>query len=325
MRRETFTTRSGTTPAVIVRWTGLALVLACAVGCSSVNKLAINKVADALASGGSSFSSDEDPDLIKAAAPMSLKMMESLLAETPRHTGLLLATARGFTEYAFAFVDEDGDELEEKDYAASTALHIRAKRLYIRARDYGLRGLEVGHPGIAKVLRSDAKAAVRPLKKSDVPLMYWTAAAWASAITLSKDNPEIVADQPAVEALIDRALELDEAYDDGALHSFLITYETARQGAKGAAAERSRRHLDRAMELSKGQSASPLVAFAENVCVKTQNVKEFKSLLNQALAINADARPEWRLENLVMQRRAKWLLSRTEDLFLDTGPLVKPK
>ncbi|MBI3875303.1 MAG: hypothetical protein HY300_04975, partial [Verrucomicrobia bacterium] len=242
------------------------------------------------------------------------------------HTGLLLATARGFTEYAFAFVDEEGDELEEKDYAAATALHTRAKRLYLRARDYGLRGLEVGHPGITKALRADAKAAVRPLKKSDVPLMYWTAAAWASAITLSKDNPEIIADQPAVEALIDRALELDEAYDDGALHSFLITYETVRQGAKGAAAERSRRHFDRAMELSKGQSASPFVAFAENVCVKSQNVKEFKSLLTRALAINADAKPEWRLENLVMQRRAKWLLARTEELFLDAGPAAeKPK
>lgn len=303
----------------------LALALPLLTGCAAIRHAALNKVADTLAAGGSAFSSDEDPDLIKAAAPTSLKVMESLLAETPRHAGLLLATARGFTEYAFGFVDEEADEMEEKDFTAASALHARARRLYVRARNYGLRGLEVSHPGITKALRAEAKAAVRPLKKSDVPLMYWTAAAWASAITLGKDNPDLVADQPAVEALIDRALELDEAYDDGALHSFLIAYESARQGAKGDSAERSRRHFARAMELSQGQSASPLVALAENVCVKAQNVREFKALLARALAINVDARPEWRLENLVMQRRAKWLLSRTEELFLDAGPVEKPK
>jgi predicted anti-sigma-YlaC factor YlaD len=40
--------------------------------------------------------------------------------------------------------------------------------------------------------------------------------------------------------------------------------------------------------------------------------------LNQALAINPDAKPEWRLANLVMQRRARWLLARTDELFLLT-------
>jgi predicted anti-sigma-YlaC factor YlaD len=39
-------------------------------------------------------------------------------------------------------------------------------------------------------------------------------------------------------------------------------------------------------------------------------------LLKQALAIDPDARPEWRLSNIVMQRRARWLLSREEELFV---------
>ena len=68
--------------------------------------------------------------------------------------------------------------------------------------------------------------------------------------------------------------------------------------------------------LSSGQEASPLVSLAESVSVREQNLIEFKSLLNRALAINPDARPEWRLVNLVMQRRARWLLARTDQLFL---------
>ncbi len=301
----------------------LGFVLAASTGCS-FRQFAINKVGDALARGGDSFGSDEDPDLIRDAAPTSLKLMESLLAETPRHEGLLLATARGFTQYAFAFVESPADEAEEKDFATASALHQRAKRLYLRARDYGLRGLEVRHTGIAAALRSDPKSAAARLAKRDVPVMYWTAAAWASAITLGKDQPDLVADQPAVEALVDRALELNEAYEDGALHAFLISYETARQGAKGDAAARSRSHLDRAVQLSKGQLASPFVAFAEGVCVQKQDVKEFRSLLERALRVDVNARPVWRLENLVMQRRARWLLSRVEDLFLDASPAPSP-
>ena len=72
-----------------------------------------------------------------------------------------------------------------------------------------------------------------------------------------------------------------------------------------------------ALQLSSGQQASPFVSLAESVSVREQNLIEFKSLLNRALAINPDARPEWRLENLIMQRRAKWLLTRTDELFLN--------
>jgi len=48
-------------------------------------------------------------------------------------------------------------------------------------------------------------------------------------------------------------------------------------------------------------------------------------LLHQALAINPDAKPEWRLANLVMQRRAKWLLARTDQLFLRASPTGEGK
>ena len=70
------------------------------------------------------------------------------------------------------------------------------------------------------------------------------------------------------------------------------------------------------MALSGGKEAAPLLAMAESVAVQKQDVKEFDSLLQQALAINPDANPETRLVNLVMQRRARWLLSRKSDLFL---------
>src|SRR2546422_447587 len=291
------------------------VLLATGSGCS-MKKVAINKLSNALANSGSTFASDDDPELIQAAVPFSLKLIESLLAESPRHRGLLLAASGGFTPYAYAFPQQEADEMEDRDLAKATALRTRARRLYLRARNYGLRGLEVKHTEFSDALRRDAKAALRIATKADVPLLYWTGVSWGAAISLSKDNPDLVADQPIVEALIDRALELDEKFDSGAIHSFLITYEASRPGVEGDFAMRSRKHFDRAMELSGGYLAGPLVSMAEAVSVQKQDRKEFQSLLERAVAIDVNVRPELRLANLVMQRRARWLLARVDELFL---------
>ncbi len=294
----------------------LLLVWIAGSGCSLVRRAALGQVADAVAGSGTTFASDDDPDLVKAAVPFSLKLVESLLAESPEHQGLLLAAARGFTQYGYGFVQQEADELEAKDLAAAEVLRTRARRLYLRARNYGLRGLDAGHAGFSTALRANPGAAVGAATAADVPLLYWTAASWGAAISLSKDNPELVAELPAMEALIDRALALDESYGRGAIHGFLISYEMSRQGAAGDPAARARAHFERAMALSGGADAAPLVALAEAVAVQQQNVKEFESLLTRALTINPDAHPETRLQTLIMQRRARWLLSRKTELFL---------
>ena len=295
----------------------IALTAALSTGCSA-RRFAVNRFGNALAGSGATFASDDDPELIKAAAPFSLKLMESLLAESPRHRGLLLASASGFTQYSYAFVQQEADELEPRDLAAATALRDRSRHLYLRARDYGLRGLEVRYRGITAQLRQDPKRAMGRVKATaDVPVLYWTAAAWGSAISVSKNDPEMVADVPVVEAVVDRALALDEAFDAGAIHVFLITFELARKGATGDPVERARQHFDRAVELSHGQQAAPYVAWAEQVSVGRQNRPEFEARLHQALAVDVNARPEWRLQNLVLQRRARWLLSRTDELFVE--------
>jgi predicted anti-sigma-YlaC factor YlaD len=293
----------------------LILVGLLAQGCS-VQRFAVNRVGDALAGGGIAFASDDDPELVKAAAPFSLKLMETLLAENPRHEKLLLATASGFMQYAYAFVQQEADKAADIDFAESERLNRRVRGLYLRSRDYALRGLELRHRGIVDKLRQDPEAALRVAGKSDVPLLYWMAASWGAAISVSKDDPDLIADQPIVEALIDRALELDAEFGSGAIHAFLISYEMARQGAEGSPEKRSREHFRQAIAMSQGQLVGPYVTFAESVCVQQQNVDEFTTLLGEALAVDVDARPEWRLENLVMQERAGWLLAKTDELFL---------
>src|SRR5262249_55111613 len=133
----------------------------------------------------------------------------------------------------------------------------------------------------------------------------------------SRTDPEMIAQIPIVEALIGRVLELDETWGQGAAHEFLIGFEGARPAAPAAVVHaRLREHFERARELSKGARASVLVAYAEASSVKSQRRDEFQALLQKVLAVNVDAHPETRLANLVAQRRARWLLGRTDELFL---------
>lgn len=297
---------------------GLMILISLALlpGCS-VRRLAVNSLGDALASGTSGYARDDDPELVKQAIPFGLKTIEGLLEESPRHRGLLVAATSGFTQYSYAFVQCEADYIENTDLQQATAMRARAARLYRRAMDYGFRGLEVEHPGFQADLRKEPQSAVAKMQKKDVPLLYWTAAAWAARISLNKEDPELSADLTLTEAMMHRALELDESFGDGSIHDFFIAYEGSRQGTAGGSVEEARRHFDQAMRISRGKRVGPLVAYAEDVLVGTQDRGEFEKMLNQALAFDPDTEPSERLPNLVAQKRARWLLSEINTLFLE--------
>ena len=276
----------------------------------------INKVGDAFVSGNSVYATDDDPDLVWEAVPFGLKTIEGLLMQAPKNKKLLLAASSGFTQYGYGHLQQDADFLEANDLAAATALRTRARKMYRRALDYGFRGLEIDIPNFRTQLQKDPQAAVNKLRKTHVPLLYWTANAWGAAISISKDDPELAADQNLVEALMRRALALDEAWGRGSIHDFFIAYEGGRASI-GGSLTKAREHLERAMQLSQGTRVAPLVSYAETVCVSAQNKKEFQSLLEEALAFDTNKAPETRVANLIAQQRAQWLLGRITELFVE--------
>jgi predicted anti-sigma-YlaC factor YlaD len=272
----------------------LCVAMVAASGCS-LRQYAASSVGDALAEGGEVYAADDDIDFVGAATPFGLKTIESLLETVPEHKGLLLAAARGFTQYAYVYVQLPAEDAEDRDVAYAYRQLERARRLYVRARNYGLRGLKVA--------------------PDDVALLYWTGVAWTAAISLSKDSPAEIAGLRDADALIQRAVALDVDFDRGTLHTFLIAYEMARPNAGAGAAKLARSHFDRAVALSRGHQAAPFVSLAESVSVPRRDRAEFERLLGRALAVDPDAEPQWRLANLVMQRRARQLLAHADELF----------
>ncbi|MCA1827551.1 MAG: TRAP transporter TatT component family protein [Myxococcales bacterium] len=283
-----------------------------ALACSP-KRYALQKAADALdsTSEGGAFARDDDPELVRDAVPFALKSMESLADQLPDDAGLRIGMARGFTQYGFAFVEQPAE------LGGNIADMARARRFYLRARAYGLEGMKIVRGVTEDELRKSPVQAAAKFEKDDVPLIYWTIAPWALAIAANKRDLELVGDVPAVAALLDRALALDESYDQGALHEFAITFDPARP--EGATPEKQKAHFDRALALAQGEKISPLVTYAEAVSGPAQKKAEYEALLKQAASFDVDqpkARKN-RLANILSQRRAAYLLKHEDDVFPD--------
>ena len=280
----------------------------------SLKQRAVNTLADVLAESEVVYLSDEDPELVAEALPFNLKTIETLLQSSPDHRGLLLSAATGFTFYAYGFVEPRADRIEDEDFEQAEVIRDRAARLYWRAYRYGIRGLEVEHPGFGKTLSIEPETTAAELTLEDVPLALWTAAALGGAIGVSKDDPEATADIAVVGALLNRCLELDSDYGEGILYELLVIYESQRVGGS---MDTATEYYQRALELSQGTRCSTWLLWAENISVPEQDLKEFKELLAKVLSFDVDTNPEDRLLNILAQRRALWLQGRLDELFLE--------
>jgi hypothetical protein len=215
----------------------------------------------------------------------------------------------GFTQYAYAFVSFEAERIEAKDAKAAHDLRERAARLYLRAQRHAMAALERGQPGFRKALESNNPADWPQLKGEQVGLAYWAAASWGGFISLSKDQPEAVADLPLAVRLAQWAYAKDAGFGSGSLASLMGSFELARAGGSTAQALK---YFDQAIALGQARSAGPLVAKAEGIALPQGDRAAFEALLGQALAIAA-AHPD--MQNAVMRERALWLLSNADDLF----------
>ncbi|TDI23531.1 MAG: hypothetical protein E2P06_09480 [Acidobacteria bacterium] len=289
----------------------ISLALLASAGCS-LRSMAVNAIVPVLANQDV-YLSEEDPELVRESLPFLLKTIESIIQSSPGHHEALVSACSGFTLYGNAFIQMDADLAEWDDYGRALELRGRAARYYVRARDYCLRSLELTYDGIGEGLRQDPVAALEVTDVEDVEVLYLLGAAWGLAISNTM-APALVADLPAVRALMARALVLDADYDRGAIHEALIILESL-PAEVGGSPERAREHFDRAVELSGGLASAPYVSYAVGILQPAEERVAWKRMLEQALAIDPDEDTSLRLMNLVNQKRARTLLDHIDDLF----------
>ncbi len=266
----------------------------------------VNGVADSLASQGRA----EEDDLLLArdAAPFYLKLSESVLRQTPAHLPLAESAAAGFVQYAYAFVAFEADKLQTTDARAAQALNERAARLYARARGHALTALAARHPGLLRALAAGQGQALH-LASDEIGVAYWAAAAWAAQISLSKDQPDVVADLPSAVRLATLAWQAEPGHGQGALASLMGTLEASRPGGDAALAQR---YFEQAVQFAGGRDPGVWVAQAEALAQPAGDRARFEALLRRALEVQPAQR---NLQTELMRQRAQWLLATVDERF----------
>jgi predicted anti-sigma-YlaC factor YlaD len=252
---------------------------------------------------------EDDIYLARDASAFYLKLSESVLRETPGNLKLAESVAAGFTQYAYAFVSFEADKIQSKDAKAAQQMKERAARLYARAHRHAMLALETSTPGFTKALTQAGPSPTLRLTDAQVGVAYWAAAAWGGMISLSKDDPDTVADLPLAMKLARIAWETRPDHGRGSLSSLMGTFEAASPGGSLTLAEK---YFDQAIAQSKGQSAGPWVAKAESIAMAKNDPKSFERWLKEAIRISDAHR---HLENEVMRARAAWLLDTMDDLY----------
>lgn len=278
------------------------LALALLAGCS-LRSIAVRSAAEILPRGIAAFYEEPDPALAREAMGSQLKLVEVLLKNDPGNPELLLAAAQGFGGYAFLFLEDEAPD--------------RAKRIYARGRDFGIRAL-------GKVLpaRFDREpdlgkfsAMLGKVGKRDAGLLFWTAYAWGGWADLSRNDPQALADLPKVEAMMRRVEELSPGYFFGGPDLFFGAYYGSRPRILGGDPEKSRSHFERAVAASDGKFLMARVLYAQFYGVPSGDRELFRRSLEAALAGSPADLPEQRLANEVARIRARKLLEAIDELF----------
>ncbi len=282
-----------------------ALFLSFLTGCAVQSHL-LNNAGELLSK--ETVTDDEDLELLQHASAYHLKVSQALLQEIPDHVKLAESVTRGYTQYAYVYLMDEADRTESEGIQKANQLRSRAAKMLLRAKSLGLQTLSRRYPlwdASAQDKKSSASIEIAP---ADVGLAYWTMTAWAGAISLSKDSPDIVADLPQVLKLAEATWIANPRFDKGGLASMMGTLELARPGGNLG---RAQAYFDSAIEWRLDQ-ISPFVAKAENWAVAANNKDAFIQLLTQAIELGKDKSD---LSNVIMVRRARWLLESSDNLF----------
>jgi len=123
-----------------------------------------------------------------------------------------------------------------------------------------------------------------------------------------------VADMPRVEVLMQRVVELDETYQNGAAHLYLGGLATVLPPALGGRSEVGKTHFERAIALSEGHNLLAKVLYAKNYARGVFDRELHDRLLNEVLAADPSYKG-WTLSNVMARREAEALLQSADEYF----------
>ncbi len=292
--------------------TGLSLL---ATNCS-VRSIAVQQMGELVAAGVPAFEKDDDLELISQALPGNIKLLEAMLESDPKNKDIPAILSQMYASYTFAFLEGN---LENPKFQGKDALKERVNRLYKRAIGYGERSLKARSSGCEKGLTvvAELDSCLSKLDKDDVPALYWYGFALAAYINQNMDSMAALAEGPKMEKIMSRVVTLDENYNFGTSHLFLMLYYGARPAMMGGSFAKAETHYKALQKIAGPQFLLADVFRARFVLVQQQDRDGFEKSLKAVLASTPQQDQESRLNlyNSLAKSRAKLYLTSVDEYF----------
>lgn len=280
------------------------LILAALAACSSKNPGSYTTATaaaaadvdpdDALERADALWAERVEPDKLKA----SLDAYAQVVAADPTHRRALQRLARGWYFYGDAHTTDKDVAIERWGQAVT----------------YGKQCLALNKDFASRVTGGEKeKDAVSSTVKDDVPCLYWTASAigkWARAQGIAK----ALGNLPTVKAYIGRAEELDPTYFYYGPARYWGAYYAVLPSFAGQDLGKSAEYFDASIKGAPAYLATRGLR-AENLAVKTQDLKLFLDDIQYILDFDVSAEPALTPENTLEKKRAEALLAKKGELF----------
>lgn len=293
-----------------------AVIAASIFSACGMKKVATATIGKLAVDGTSVLESEQDIDLAKNSTPSLILTLEVLAKGNPNDKRMLTLLARSYGQYAFGFLEEDILKYQDVDKAAYQKAYDRADLFYNRGKNYGLASLWPKKvQGKVLSLPQDAfEKELNKFGKGRAGSLFWTAFCWGNFINLHRDDVEIFADVPRVEAMVKRVIKLDPSYYYGSAHSFLGSIASTRPAMLGGNQKEAEDEFKAAMGVNNNYLMTK-VLFAQYYAVQYQDRALFDKLLSEVQSAGADVLPEQRLANELAKRRAAILMEKGKKYF----------
>ncbi len=266
----------------------LLAALLLSAGCTG---MATGRLADNLSRA---MLNQDDPETVRTGIPAYLLLVDGLITDSPEDSRLLLAGSRLYGAYGTTLVDDPE----------------RARRLTDRALKLARDALCVVQASLCQWLGASFDQFRKQLQQAPataLPALYGLGAAWAGWIQVRSDDWNALAQLPRVEALLQRVVELDPAYDRGRAQLYLGVLRTQLPPSLGGHPEQGRRHFELAIRYSGGRDLMAKVEYARRYARLVFDQALHDRLLHQVLEAPVEE-PGLTLSNVLAQRQARRLL-----------------
>jgi hypothetical protein len=284
--------------AAAPRAVAAAVLGAVALVCSGCSSLLGSMASETLSAA---ILNQDDPTLIESGVPAYLLLIDGLISQNPEDETLLAAGAQLFALYGSRFAESEA----------------RAADLTSKGRRYGVRAMCGEHEWACEWSGSDYSGYVEQLNgvtRRDIDVLYAFSVSWLSHLDATSEDWSAVAELPWVEASLERVLELDETYEQGAVHGYLGILKSLRPPALGGQPEVAKMHFERAIELSGGRDLSIKVEYARRYARLVFDQELHDRLLADVLA-SEPRMPGMTLFNVLAKQDAERLLASSEEYF----------